>query len=284
MRCPTCGSEVKPGLSMCPWCGAVVRRIRPLRGKLRCRSCQRRVAAGLTVCPYCGARLRRSWRRPLQLLLALAIVAALVYLGKTYVPRYSVQLRRAWTALRALPGTVKPPEVTFLLTPTFTATPTATRTPLPTVTRTPLPTRTAIPPTDTPLPPTATATRPPAPTRTPTPRFAAPQLVWPDNGVEIGGSDAHITLRWQSAGALAEDEWYALSLRFSAGGITHYSGTWTKETSWVVPTELFTKAGQAERIFKWDVTVMRQTSTKADGGREGVTISPTSETRAFFWY
>jgi len=216
MRCPTCGSEVKPGLSMCPWCGAVVRRIRPLRGKLRCRSCQRRVAAGLTVCPYCGARLRRSWRRPLQLLLALAIVAALVYLGKTYVPRYSVQLRRAWTALRALPGTVKPPEVTFLLTPTFTATPTATRTPLPTVTRTPLPTRTAIPPTDTPLPPTATATRPPAPTRTPTPRFAAPQLVWPDNGVEIGGSDAHITLRWQSAGALAEDEWYALSLRFSA--------------------------------------------------------------------
>jgi len=284
MRCPTCGSEVKPGLTMCPWCGAVVRRIRLQDGKLRCRSCQRRVSAGLTVCPYCGARLRRSWQRPLQLLLVLAVVAAVAYAGTTYVPRYSVQLKRLWAELRGLPERVKPPEVAFLATATFTATPTPTRTPLPTMTRTPTSTRTSVPPTGTPLPPTATATRKPAPTRTPTPRFPAPRLIWPDNGVEIGGSDAHITLRWESSGALAADEWYALSLRFSAGGIQQYSGTWTKETSWVVPKELFAKAGQAERVFKWDVTVMKQTGTKADGGREGVAISAPSETRAFFWY
>lgn len=284
MRCPTCGTEVKPGLSMCPACGATVRRVRLLGRKLRCRSCQRRVPSGLTLCPYCGARLRRSWQRPLQVLLTLAILAALVYLGVIYVPRYSAQLLHLWAELRALPGRVRPPEVAFLVTPTFTATPTVTRTPTPTVTPTPMFTRTEVPPTLTPLPPTLTPTRRPAPTRTPTPRFAAPRLISPDNGLEIYGGGTQITLRWESAGVLAEDEWYAVSLRFLASGVTQYSGTWTKETSWIVPRELYTKAGESERVFEWDVTVMKQTGTKSDGGREGKAVSASSETRGFFWY
>ena len=284
MRCPTCGAEVKPGLSMCPWCGATVRHIRPLRGKLRCRSCQRRVPAGLTVCPYCGAQLRRSWQRPLQVLLTLAVLAALVYLGVTYLPRYSDQLKRVWAEVQALRGRVRPPEVTFLVTPTFTATPTGTRTPTPTVTPTPTFTPTAVPPTETPLPPTLTPTRRTAATRTPTPRLATPRLLSPGNGLEFRGGGAQITLRWEPAGALAEDEWYALSLRFRASGIVQYSGTWTKETSWVVPQELHMKAGESERAFEWDVTVMKQTGTKADGGRDGAAVSASSETRGFFWY
>jgi RNA polymerase subunit RPABC4/transcription elongation factor Spt4 len=284
MRCPTCGAEVKPGLSMCPWCGATVRRIRLLRGKLRCRSCQRLVSSGLAVCPYCGARLRRSWQRPLQVLLTLAILAALVYLGITYLPRYSGQLKQVWAEVQALRGRVRPPEVTFLVTPTFTATPTGTRTPTPTVTPTPTFTWTAVPPTETALPPTLTPTRRPAPTRTPTPRFATPRSLSPDNGLEFRGGGTQITLRWEPAGSLAEDEWYALSLRFMAGGIVQYSGTWTKETSWMVPKELYMKAGESERVFEWDVTVMKQTGTKSDGGREGVAVSAPSETRAFFWY
>jgi hypothetical protein len=284
MRCPTCGAEVKPGLSMCPWCGANVRRIRPLRGKLRCRSCQRRVPSGLTVCPHCGAQLRRSWQKPLQLLLTLAILAALVYLGITYLPRYSVELEKQWAKVQAWRGRLRPPEVTFLVTPTFTATPTGTRTPTPTFTRTPTFTWTAVPPTETPLPPTVTATRRPAPTRTPTPPFVTPNLVAPDNGLEFRGGDTQITLRWEPTGLLAEDEWYAVSLRFMAGGIAQYSGTWTKETSWVVPNELYMKAGESERTFEWDVTVMKQTGTKPDGGREGVVVSATSEKHTFVWY
>jgi RNA polymerase subunit RPABC4/transcription elongation factor Spt4 len=284
MRCPTCGAEVKPGLSMCPWCGASVRRIRLLRGRLRCRSCQRRVPSGLTVCPYCGARLQRSWQRPLQLLLTLAVLAALVYLGMKYLPRYSVKLKQAWAEVETLRGRVRPPEVTFLVTPTFTATPTGTRTPTPTATATPTFTWTPVPPTETPPPPTLTPTRPPAPTRTPTPRFATPHLLSPENGLEFRGGGAQITLQWEAAGSLAEDEWYALSLRFTGGGVVRYSGTWTKETSWVVPNELYMKAGQSERAFEWDVVVMKQTGTKPDGGRDGVAVSASSETRSFFWY
>lgn len=287
MRCPTCGAEVKPGLTLCPWCGAKVRRIRLLQGRLRCRSCQRSVPAGLTVCPYCGARLQWSWQRPLQLLVVLAALAGLAYLGKTYLPRYAPQLRKAWAELRALPEQVQLPEVALFVTPTFTATPTATRTPTPT--RGPRPTSTAtstpVAPTETPVPVTETPTRRPAATRTPTPPFVAPRLLSPENGLEFrGGGGAQITLQWAPAGTLAEDEWYALSLRFQANGVTQYSGTWTKETSWIVPQELYTKAGESERLFEWDVIVMKQTGTKPEGGREGEAISARSETRDFFWY
>lgn len=283
MRCRKCGAEVKAGLSMCPQCGATVRRVRVLGRKLRCRSCQRRVPSGLLICPYCGAPLRRSWQRPVQVLLTLAILAGLVYAGVTYLPRYSDQLLRWWAELRALSGRVHVPQVAFLATPTFTATPTSTRTP--TLTRTPTvtATRTAVPPTETPLPPSLTPTRPPAPTRTPTPRHSAPRLLSPGNGLEIAGGDAQITLRWELTGSLAEDEWYALSLRFRAAGVMQYSGTWTKETGWTVPQELYTKAGQSERVFEWDVTVMKQTGTTADGGRQGTAVSAPSQTWSFFW-
>ncbi len=286
MRCPTCGAEVKPGLTMCPWCGATVRRIRLLRGKLRCRSCQRRVSSGLSVCPYCGAPLRRSWQGYLQLLLIVAIVGGLAYLGQRYLPRYSARLQRVWAELRALPEQVQIPEVALFVTPTFTATPTGTRTPAPT--RTPRPsatlTLTAVPQTETPVPPTVTPTRRPAATRTPTPPFGTPQLLSPDDGFEFRGGGAQIQLQWAPAGVLAEDEWYALSLRFKADGVTQYSGTWTKDSSWIVPRDLYTKAGQSERVFEWDVTVMKQTGTKPDGGRDGVAISAPGQTRDFFWY
>jgi hypothetical protein len=286
MRCPTCGSEVQAGLSMCPWCGATVRHIRLAGGKLRCRSCQRPVPSGLTVCPYCGARLQRSWQRPLQILLTLALLVGPAYLGITYLPRYKAQLEQAWAEAQVLRGRIQPPEGAFLVTPTFTATPTATATPTSTVTPTPTFTPTPVPPTETQLPPTMTPTRQVTlvPTRTPTPRFVAPRLASPEDGLGIRGGGAQIMLRWEPAGSLGDDEWYAVSLRFTAGGVVQYSGTWTKETSWVVPKELYMKAGQSERAFQWDVTVMKQTGTKADGGREGVAVSAPSETRAFFWY
>lgn len=102
--------------------------------------------------------------------------------------------------------------------------------------------------------------------------------------MEFHGQGSRIELSWESAGGLADDEWYGLSLRFLAGGIMQYSGTWTKEMSWVVPSELYAKAGQSKRAFQWDVTVMKQTGTKPTGGREGVPLAPASETRTFFWY
>ena len=91
-------------------------------------------------------------------------------------------------------------------------------------------------------------------------------------------------LAWQAVDGLADDDWYALSVRFLTDGAVQYAGTWTKNTSWLLPAELYMKAGQNERALQWDVTVMRQTGTKPDGGREGTALGPASETRAFYWY
>jgi hypothetical protein len=212
------------------------------------------------------------------MLLTVAVVAALLYLGFNYVP---------WDMLRALPKRVQVPSVAFLATRTFTpmptptATRTATRTPRPTPSFTP----TTLPPTETPLPTNPpTATSPPLPSSTPTPPFAAPRLLAPEDRAEFSGGGAQLELRWEPAGGLNDDEWYALSVRYLTDGVVQYSGTWTKETSWILPEALYMMAGHDERAFEWDVAVVQQTGTKPDGGREGVALGPISETRTFFWY
>jgi hypothetical protein len=275
MRCATCGAEVRSELRVCSQCGANLRRSWLRRSTVRCRACQARVPAGLSICPSCGAPLRRSWRRSFLALVTLVGLEVAAYVLINYVP---------WEAVRALPGRVHLPSMAFLATPTFTPEPTSTSTPTWTATPTATFTQTPVPPTETPTMPPPTETPRPAPTRTPTPRFGAPRLLGPEDEVEFQGSGSRIELRWESAGLLADDEWYGLGLRFLAGGVIQYGGAWTKETSWIVPGELHARAGQVERAFQWEVTVMKQTGTRSDGGREGVPLGATSETRTFFWY
>jgi len=281
MRCGTCGAEVKSELRVCPECGATLRRRGLLHRAMRCRACQARVRAGLSICPYCGAPLRRSWRAPLLTLALLFAVAASAYALWKYVP---------WQTVRSLPGRVHLPLLAFLATPTPTRTRTPTRVPTRTATPTGTPTHTAVPPTETPpASPTPTAkppeaTRQPAATNTPKLRFAAPRLLQPATQTEVRGGSSQIKLSWESTGTLADDEWYSLSLCYQADGAVHCGGTWIKDTQWIVPAELYTKAGQNERVFQWDVTVMKQTGERPGGGREGAPQSPTSETRTFLWY
>ena len=40
---------------------------------------------------------------------------------------------------------------------------------------------------------------------------------------------------------LAEDEWFAVSVRYETDQGTQYSGTWQKETSWQVSPDIFQK-------------------------------------------
>jgi len=111
----------------------------------------------------------------------------------------------------------------------------------------------------------------------------APRLTGPDDGQEFTGPDTKVWLSWETKEALAEDEWYAVSLRYYANQTTRYSGTWTKDTRWLVPRELYQKPDPAHPDYEWDVVVMQQTGTKPDGGREGVVRSQSSETRRFSW-
>ncbi|MBC7263946.1 MAG: zinc ribbon domain-containing protein [Chloroflexi bacterium] len=273
MRCPNCGSKVPSGLYICPECGANIN-TRAQR-RIECSHCHAVVPAGLFACSNCGAPLRPGIRNRLR-----GMAIALILLVGWYVGRNVARDR-----FRALFSEVHLPSFAFLSTPTsaplptFTDTPTAT----PTRTRTRTPTPTPLPPTETSTPAPPTATVRPQATSTPTLSFVAPTLLSPADGQQFDGSGATIILAWQPVGTLADDEWYSVNIRFTAGGEPRYSGTWIKETSWRVWRELYYQAGQTERRFEWSVIVMRQTGTRADGEREGVPISPPSEIRSFVW-
>jgi len=239
------------------------------------------VPSDLGVCPYCGTKLQPSWRQPLVTLLVASVIIVGAYFLRFHVP---------WSDLLALSSRVRLPSISFLATPTplplATATRSRTRTSTPTrlPSITPTATATVQPPTEEPTQPEATATSKTPPTQTPEPRLARPRLLEPANQAEFRSGGSQIRLSWEPVGVLAEDDWYALSLRFLTDGVVQYSGTWTKDTFWVLPRQLYTSAGDRERAFQWDVTVMRQTGSKPDGGRSGVALSASSETRTFFWY
>jgi hypothetical protein len=184
------------------------------------------------------------------------------------------------------------PGLSFLIpsptpTSTPTATPTVTRRPTytPTATGTATPTATATAtPTEigSPTPETPTPTPTPAPTATPTLVFATPRLLGPEDGRVFVGETEKIVLRWESVGALAEDEWYAVSLRYLQGGQLQYSGHQVKENKWQLPAEFFfAKADPPERAYQWDVTVIGVES--GPKGETGTEISPRSESRMFHW-
>ena len=200
MRCRRCGSEVKPELTICPGCGAPVRRWRPWPRTMRCRVCRARVPSGLTVCPFCGQELKRNWR---SLLVTLALGASLLTLS------YQLTKLVPWAELRALSERINLPPLALLATPTFTRVPTPVRSATATLTLVPTPTvtETPLPPTETPTAPPPTATQAPIPTPTPTLRLAQPQLLGPGNESEFRGRDSRIELAWQAAGLLAEDAW-----------------------------------------------------------------------------
>jgi len=290
MKCKRCGIEVCPGLTICPECGA---RLRVRTTKMRCLHCGQRASAALTICPHCGAELRHSgWPQVLRLVAVLAGLG----LGLVLTPVVSRGLTEVKLASEALPQVKLPlvdlPGLSFLVssptpTNTPTATPTVTRRPTytPTATRTATPTATATAtPTEigSPTPETPTPTPTLAPTATPTLVLAAPRLLGPKDGTVFVGEAEKVVLRWESIGVLAEDEWYAVSLRYLQGGQLQYSGHQVKENEWQLPAEFFfAKADPPERAYQWDVTVIRVES--GPKGETGIDISLRSESRTFYW-
>jgi RNA polymerase subunit RPABC4/transcription elongation factor Spt4 len=290
MKCKRCGVQVRPGLIICPECGA---RLRARTGKVRCLDCGQLASAALTVCPHCGAELRYSvWPQVLRLVAVLAGIS----LGLVLLPVFSRGLAGVKLPSGAFPRVKLPPVdlpgLSFLIpSPTPTSTPTAT----PTVTRrptyTPTATRTATPtatstaiPTEigSPIPETPTPTPTLAPTATPPLVFAAPRLLGPEDGKMFIGEAERIVLRWESMGVLAENEWYAVSLRYLQGGQLQYSGHRVKKNEWQLPAEFFfAQADPPERAYQWDVTVIRVES--GPKGETDTDVSPRSETRSFYW-
>lgn len=292
IRCRECGQRVRAGLHLCPVCGQPLRK--SWRDELYAAALLVLLVLGLYGARQCGGRQLTEAVAARPLAEQLSSETARVSVSPTVV------LGGAPEALPTVCPTPLPSPTPAQPLPTVTPTPTETpvppsATPTPTETHTPsmTPTETPLPPTETPtLTPTISPTPSPSatarlPTRTPTATevalLPAPKLIGPADGQEFAGPDSQIWLSWEPMGVLAEDEWYAVSLRYYASNVIHYAGTWTKETRWLVPRELYQKPDPAHPSYEWDVTLMRQTGTKPDGGREGVALSQPSEVRKFTW-
>jgi len=93
-----------------------------------------------------------------------------------------------------------------------------------------------------------------------------------------------IWLEWEPVGTLAEDEWYAISVRFVGreGQIVYRGDRVRGKTTWLVPLDYHNIASLTERAFEGDITVVREI-VSPDGTAGGENISPTSETWVFYW-
>ena len=144
--------------------------------------------------------------------------------------------------------------------------------------------------------PTPTKTATPTPTETPESVLTAPVPLGPPDGEKFGremwmdlgqSSDSGIPvlLNWMSERLLSEDEWYMVSVRYVTGAGTAQEVTeLTKATSYLVPLEMRAAGEASSHLFEWDVWLVKETGTFADGTLKVEPISPRSETRAFYWY
>ena len=278
MKCHWCGASIPDGAKICPHC-----RARLKRGVIRCPYCKEKIRAGLNLCPYCGYELGR---RRLSTWLVVGLSGAVVAIAALAL--FFLPLNLPSFSLPAIVSIASPTPTEVSLPPTATPepsipTPTETPTPVPpTPTATATPTETALP-TATPIvaPPTSTPT--PTPTETPAFKYQAPGLVTPGDEAEFRGGNAEIWLKWEAVGTLAEDQWYAISVRFvGREGQVVYRGDRVRKITWRVPEEYHDIASLTERAFEWDITVQREIIND-DGSVGGIPLSPPSETWVFYW-
>jgi hypothetical protein len=264
---------------------------------IRCKNCGSKSPDNLVVCATCGADLEAKPFPYLVLVLTVLILGGL-YIGYVKIRPYAVALaEQSQTIATEVVSAVNPPTDTPTptatrtptLVPTATPTDTPTVTPTNTATGTPSPTATAtVTPTPTPGPtnrpaqPTNTP-EPPTPTPTPTVRFEEVILLGPEDR-ERFERGKELILEWEPAGPLARDEWYAVRMTWQQEGRMAFGGTNTRDTFWVVPPEQY--YGKADlstgRVYTWHIFIERSLLGE-DGQTASIPISPTSESRIFYW-
>jgi LysM repeat protein len=132
--------------------------------------------------------------------------------------------------------------------------------------------------------PTPTSTPGPNPalfTPTPRPTFAPVALLSPLDGEIFVGTPTPMLLQWLSSGILREDEIYLVTA-VQVNGTQKPASNYTRATSWRVPLELYPADTDTNRLFKWNVAILRQTGTGSDGLPAYSTVSTTNE-RVFEW-
>jgi hypothetical protein len=99
----------------------------------------------------------------------------------------------------------------------------------------------------------------------------APELLSPALGSRVMGAETPIVLNWKPVRALAQDEYYEVKVDYDyseSNNVVRYA---TRDTQMVLPASLYASPNCG--IFNWQVTLMRQTGTDAEGQPEGKALS-----------
>lgn len=125
------------------------------------------------------------------------------------------------------------------------------------------------------------ATPGPSPTPTLPPPYAAPALLLPADGAPFTGTNP-ITLQWASVGTLATNELYMVTIEDVTAGDDTREVAYVTDTKYIVPAGLRPK-DNVVHIFRWRVSVVRQTGTEANGDPLYTSAGAVSTSRVFSW-
>jgi len=126
------------------------------------------------------------------------------------------------------------------------------------------------------------ATPGPTPTPTPPPPYPAANLLLPADGTAVTLANDTVTLQWASVGTLRDNEAYIVTVE----DVTLADGTkvadYVVDTKYNVPVTLRPK-DNTPHIFRWKVSVVRQTGTDDNGNPIWTSAGSESAPRVFTW-
>lgn len=122
----------------------------------------------------------------------------------------------------------------------------------------------------------------PTPTATPPPPYAAPNLLLPADGAPFTLANDTVTLQWATVGTLIENEAYQVTVE----DITLGDGTklvdYVTDTKFIIPSTV-RPTDILPHVFRWTISVVRQSGTDASGNPIWVSAGASSIARVFTW-
>lgn len=122
----------------------------------------------------------------------------------------------------------------------------------------------------------------PTPTATPPPPYAAPNLLLPADGAPFTLANDSVTLQWAAVGTLLDNEAYQVTVEDVTLGNGNKLIDYVTDTKFIIPSTL-RPADVLPHVFRWSISVVRQSGTDVSGNPIWVTAGASSIARVFTW-
>ncbi len=122
----------------------------------------------------------------------------------------------------------------------------------------------------------------PTPTATPPPPYAPANLLLPADGTAFMSPGDTVTLQWSSVGTLRENESYVVTVEDITEGAGRKLTEYATDMKFNVPAS-FRPSDATPHIFRWTVSVVRQSGSDKDGNPIWVPAGTESQSRVFGW-